>query len=123
MNLCLIIAFGVKNGKYYLLYIVQSGKNVHILYRLPERLKILYVGSLSDRKNVVEMFQVLCQKVELELGIVGDGEKRAQIEEMNIQSKTEVTLYGIQPMERVSEIMQQYDVLILPSKHDGWGLL
>ena len=86
-----------------------------------ERLKILYVGSLSDRKNVVEMFQVLCQKVELELGIVGDGEKRAQIEEMNIQSKTEVTLYGIQPMERVSEIMQQYDVLILPSKHDGWG--
>lgn len=91
------------------------GKNVHILYRL-QRLKILYVGSLSDRKNVVEMFQVLCQKVELELGIVGDGEKRAQIEEMNIQSKTEVTLYGIQPMERVSEIMQQYDVLILPSK-------
>ena len=86
-----------------------------------ERLKMLYVGSLSDRKNVVEMFQVLCQKVELELGIVGDGEKRTQIEEMNIQSKTEVTLYGIQPMERVSEIMQQYDVLILPSKHDGWG--
>ena len=47
--------------------------------------------------------------------------RREQIEEMNIQSKTEVTLYGIQPMERVSEIMQQYDVLILPSKHDGWG--
>lgn len=79
------------------------------------------MGSLSDRKNVVEMFQVLCQKTDLELGIVGDGEKRAQIEEMSMQANTEVVLYGMQPMERISDIMQQYDVLILPSKHDGWG--
>lgn len=45
------------------------------IYPIPtsEKLKVLYVGSLSDRKNVVEMFQVLCQKTDLELGIVGDG--------------------------------------------------
>lgn len=93
------------------------------IYPIPtsEKLKVLYVGSLSDRKNVVEMFQVLCQKTDLELGIVGDGEKRAQIEEMSMQANTEVVLYGMQPMERISDIMQQYDVLILPSKHDGWG--
>ena len=38
-----------------------------------------------------------------------------------MQANTEVVLYGMQPMERISDIMQQYDVLILPSKHDGWG--
>ena len=53
--------------------------------------------------------------------VLDDGEKRAQIEEMSMQANTEVVLYGMQPMERISDIMQQYDVLILPSKHDGWG--
>lgn len=81
------------------------------------------MGSLSDRKNVVEMFQVLCQKTDLELGIVGDGEKRAQIEEMSMQANTEVVLYGMQPMERISDIMQQYDVLICLRSMMGGELL
>ncbi|MEB3376284.1 glycosyltransferase [Bacteroides sp. CR5/BHMF/2] len=87
-----------------------------------EKLKVLYVGSFSDRKNVVEMFSVLSQKMELELGLVGDGEKRTLIETMNKEAKAKAILYGTQPMNRISEIMQQYDVLVLPSKHDGWGL-
>ena len=88
---------------------------------ITEKLKVLYVGSLSDRKNVVAMFSILSQKSELELGLVGDGEKRTLIETMNKEAKAKVILYGMQPMNRISEIMQQYDVLVLPSKHDGWG--
>lgn len=86
-----------------------------------KQLKVLYVGSLSERKNVEQMFAVLSQEGSLELGLVGDGEKHSIIEQMNKAAKAKVTFYGIQPMEKVSEIMQQYDVLILPSKHDGWG--
>lgn len=52
---------------------------------------------------------------------MGDGEKRTLIETMNKEAKAKVILYGMQPMNRISEIMQQYDVLVLPSKHDGWG--
>lgn len=88
---------------------------------ITEKLKVLYVGSFSDRKNVVAMFSILSQKSELELGLVGDGEKRTLIETMNKEAKAKVILYGMQPMNRISEIMQQYDVLVLPSKHDGWG--
>lgn len=84
-------------------------------------LKVLYVGSLNDRKNVEQMFAKLSQNRNLELGLVGDGEKHAVIEQMKKEAKAKVMLYGIQPMEKIPEIMQQYDVLILPSKHDGWG--
>lgn len=88
---------------------------------ITKQLKVLYVGSLSERKNVEQMFAVLSQEVSLELGLVGDGEKRTIIEQMKKEAKAKVTFYGMQPMEKVPEIMQRYDVLILPSKHDGWG--
>lgn len=52
---------------------------------------------------------------------MGDGEQRATIEQILTKAKAKVIMYGTQPMEKVSEIMQAYDVLILPSKHDGWG--
>ena len=86
-----------------------------------EKLKILYVGSFSDRKNVAWAVERLSQKEDLEIGLVGDGEQRATIEQILTKAKAEVIMYGTQPMEKVSEIMQAYDVLILPSKHDGWG--
>ena len=40
---------------------------------------------------------------------------------MNKEAKAKVILYGMQPMNRISEIMQQYDVLVFTSKHDGLG--
>ncbi|QIU95519.1 glycosyltransferase [Bacteroides faecium] len=86
-----------------------------------EQLKVLFVGSLSDRKNVASAFEVLSQKAKLEIGIVGDGEQRATIEQMILNAKAKVVMYGMQPMKMIPEIMQEYDVLILPSKHDGWG--
>lgn len=88
---------------------------------LSTRLKVLYVGSLSERKNMAWAFEILSQKVELEIGLVGDGEQRIAIEQMIPKAEAKVVMYGIQPMECMPEIMQAYDVLILPSKHDGWG--
>ena len=51
----LIIAFGVKNVKYYLLYIVQSGKNVHILYRLQRGWSIDGGKTWSSSKDSPEL--------------------------------------------------------------------
>lgn len=91
-------------------------------------LKILYVGSLSRRKNVqvllkaVKLLSAEQQKM-LEIGIVGDGEQREELVKMADaqNSFAKVVFYGIQPMEKISRFMEQYDVLCLPSLHDGWG--
>lgn len=92
------------------------------------KLKVLFVGALSHRKNVelllrsAQSMSVEEQK-DLEIGIVGEGEKSSALHELTHSDKnqTQVIFYGVQPMDKVSSIMEQYDVLCLPSLHDGWG--
>ena len=91
-----------------------------------ERLKVLYVGSLSHRKNVQCLLKACMllsreEQEQLEIGIVGDGEQRHQLENMAKAIACKTKFYGSQPMEAIPEIMEQYDMLVLPSLHDGWG--
>lgn len=103
---------------------VQVPNSAHV----SKKLKILYVGALSHRKNV----QLLLHSVEslerdqqsqLLLGLVGDGDQIEQLKKQ-VQSEnfnTEIFFYGIHPMDKVASYMEQYDILCLPSLHDGWG--
>ena len=93
---------------------------------LNTNLKLLYVGSLSHRKNVSCLLKAAKllgedEQRQMEIGIVGDGEERAVLEDMAARLKTTVRFYGTQPMEKIPEMMERYDVLVLPSRHDGWG--
>ena len=64
----------------------------------------------------------LCRHLyRLEIGIVGDGDERGALERLAAGLTTPVKFYGTLPMERIPEMMEQYDVLVLPSLHDGWG--
>lgn len=93
-----------------------------------DKLKLLYVGALSHRKNVAELLKAISllpnekQKF-IDVGIVGDGEKRAELESMTQKENycSATTFYGSQKMDVIPDIMQRYDVLVLPSLHDGWG--
>lgn len=91
-----------------------------------ERLRVVYVGSLSRRKNVqclLKAAMLLSEEKQqlMEIGIVGDGEERGALERLAEGLTTPVKFYGTLPMERIPEMMEQYDVLVLPSLHDGWG--
>jgi glycosyltransferase involved in cell wall biosynthesis len=91
-----------------------------------DKLKVLYVGSLSHRKNVdcLLMASMLLSKEEqehIEIGIVGDGEKKQHLEQLASSSYSTIHFFGTMPMEKVPQIMEQYDLLVLPSLHDGWG--
>lgn len=93
-----------------------------------ELLKVLFVGSLSHRKNVQVLLNAarlldVKQQKQLEIGIVGDGELRTDLENLVNRGgmSSYVTFYGMQPMEKIPNIMEQYDILCLPSLHDGWG--
>lgn len=104
-------------------------RNVHSTrFEKDNRLRIIYVGSLSQRKNVKNIFNAISLldndiRNNIEVGIVGDGEQRQILE--NIVELTDynknVIFYGNQSMENVHKFMEQYDILVLPSLHDGWG--
>ena len=93
------------------------------------RLRLLYVGSLTARKNVACLLKACMllsptERTRLSIGIVGDGEQRAMLETMARSESlrgVDVEFLGTQPMDRIPGIMQQYDALALPSLHDGWG--
>ena len=93
------------------------------------RLRLLYVGSLTPRKDVACLLKACMllspsERTRLRIGIVGDGEQSAMLEAMARSEALRgvaVEFFGTQPMDRIPAIMQQYDALALPSLHDGWG--
>lgn len=84
-------------------------------------LKLLFVGSLSKRKNVILVLEALKGLDNVEFSIVGDGEERKKLEEFTKKNNLRVNFLGTKSMNEIPLIMQEYDVLVLPSLHDGWG--
>lgn len=85
------------------------------------KVKLLFVGSLIPRKNVKIVMEALKNNTDIEFTLVGDGEERQFLESLALKNHVDARFLGIKPMKDVPNIMQQNDVLILPSLHDGWG--
>ncbi|WP_118838263.1 glycosyltransferase [Salinibacter ruber] len=107
------------------LRIVHLSRNLKKFpFRFPSRKarKVLFVGRLVEKKapkDAVEALQLANEKgAKLELGIVGDGVLRTQVqafvEERGVEA--DVTLYGRVPNEKVTDLMNEADVFLLPSK-------
>src|SRR5262249_34267243 len=90
-----------------------------------ERPVILYVGRLSQEKDLAilfEAFRLLRQRGAYQLRIVGDGPLRSQAERF-VQSTEHAVYLGMVPYgERLAEIYASADVLALPSRHETFGL-
>lgn len=84
-------------------------------------LKLLFVGNLTKRKNVLFLLRSLKGISNITLTIVGTGKEQSKLEEAAKKYNLNVAFKGSKPMNEVSSIMQQHDVLVLPSLHDGWG--
>lgn len=91
----------------------------------PERPVILYVGRLSQEKDLpvlCEAFQRLNQRGAYQLHIVGDGPLRPQIERF-VQTTAHTAYLGSVPYgERLADIYATADVLALPSRNETFGL-
>lgn len=84
-------------------------------------MKVLYVGSLSKRKNVKVLIEAMEGLKNIDLTIVGDGEERANLEQLSSSKGVSANFVGTKSMKDIPEIMRGHDVLVLPSLHDGWG--
>lgn len=84
-------------------------------------LKLLFVGSLCKRKNVKIVIKALKGLNNIEFTIVGDGKEKQKLEKLANKSNVSVSFLGTKSMKEIPSIMQEHDVLVLPSLHDGWG--
>jgi glycosyltransferase involved in cell wall biosynthesis len=87
-----------------------------------DTINLLYVGSLSWRKNV-RLLLVACREYcNFCIDLVGDGPQRRKLE--TIASKCNlknVRFWGYKKNSEIPAIMASHDVLVLPSIYDGWG--
>lgn len=84
-------------------------------------MKVLYVGSLSERKNVKILIKAMKGIRDIKLSVVGDGDKMSELQNLAHESGINATFHGTMPMNVIPEEMCKNDVLVLPSLYDGWG--
>ncbi|WP_452218518.1 glycosyltransferase family 4 protein [Lacinutrix undariae] len=88
-----------------------------------DEVKFLFVGGLSHRKGV-DLLLKACRELGVGhyLDIIGDGVEREALE---VYCKThhlnQVRFLGTKNNNEIRNMLHEYDVHILPSRHDGWG--
>jgi glycosyltransferase involved in cell wall biosynthesis len=88
---------------------------------------VLYVGSLIARKSVITLLQAMDilrdQYPDLKLQIVGEGDLRPSLEEFSHQHTLQdrVAFLGPLSQSKVSQLMREAKLFILPSTEEGQG--
>ena len=90
--------------------------------------KIVYVGSLSRRKSVITLlkaFLYLKKNNEdhiLSLDVIGSGDFETRLKKYaQVHHLDNVKFLGMKMNDEIQKCLSSYDVLVLPSIHDGWG--
>lgn len=87
--------------------------------------RLLFVGVLEDRKNVGLLIHALKSvQTPFELHILGGGEQEVMLRKMADDLCTgKIFFHGSAAYEEIPNYMRESDFLILPSKHDGFGMV
>ncbi len=89
--------------------------------RLPGPIRFCFIGMMTKQKGVdvlLNSFDVIRKERECTLTLVG------QTCELSIPSNdTHILFKGTQSKSQIRDILNQCDVLILPSRADGWGMV
>ncbi len=87
-----------------------------------ETLRLIFVGAIIYRKGLDilgEAVRVLYEQgYKISLDIYGSGD----LEKQNFSSLP-IRYKGILPYDEIQAVIAEHDILILPSRHDGWGVV
>jgi len=94
----------------------------------PERVRVLYCGQLIERKGLstlLEAFLGLAEEFpKAELMLVGEGPLRHSLEsQVPARLKDRVIFAGFQAVDDLPRFFGSADLFVLPSLHDGWGVV
>jgi glycosyltransferase involved in cell wall biosynthesis len=94
--------------------------------KIKENLNFIFVGRLAPEKNIqllIKSFQnVLQQRNNVELNLVGDGQDRDELKKM-ISMTPQIKMSGKKFGSDLLQAYQGAQILILPSSFEPWGLV
>ena len=82
--------------------------------------KFLYIGRLSEVKNLAFLIKVFNKLPEYSLTIIGEGPDKIKLESM---SEPNINFVGSVENKELSQYFSQNNFLILPSLSEPWGLV
>ena len=87
--------------------------------------KLLYVGRLSPEKNISTLIHALkmVKNRNTTLTLVGDGEERETLETLVLQLGLKNRVTFLKGRFDVNAVYQKHDALVLPSRHEGLGIV
>jgi glycosyltransferase involved in cell wall biosynthesis len=93
-----------------------------------DRVRILYCGQLIERKGLrvlIDAFSDLADEFpHLQVQLVGEGPSRnALADQVPARLRNRVMFAGFQPVDRLPSFFGDADIFVLPSLHDGWGVV
>jgi glycosyltransferase involved in cell wall biosynthesis len=100
--------------------VIPSGVNTNRFKPLQmDRKSVTYVGSLHKVKGV-DIFLRALKGIDVPVWVVGDGPERKSLEELAHSLGIDCTFWG--PRTDIPELMNQSKIVVLPSRHEGFGL-
>ncbi len=87
-------------------------------YRRKEESRLLFVGRLSREKNILNLLSAL-KNSPYGLDIIGEGEKMNLLKVYAYQNRLNVRFLGRLPNQKLPELINRYQVFILPSLYEN----
>jgi glycosyltransferase involved in cell wall biosynthesis len=105
------------------IYCVNNIEKLILSSQISGNPKFLFVGNLIKRKGVDFILDCLVTEPsgKFQFDIVGDGVESEKLEFLSRKAQNEINFLGVKQNSSINEIFKNYDCLILPSRHDGWG--
>lgn len=96
-------------------------------FKKQDTIEVVFVGQLVHRKGVdflIEAMQPLFSDyANLLLTIIGEGSERPQLEQQAAAISPRITFAGKLSSDTIPARLAVADIVILPSRWDGWGLV
>ncbi|HOH03703.1 MAG TPA: glycosyltransferase family 4 protein [Polyangiaceae bacterium] len=94
-----------------------------------KQIGILFAGRYSFRKgfdtylNVLERLAVSHRSANWTAVTCGDGELKMLLERVSPEVRSRVSNIGFRELNEMPDIYNEHDVLLCPSRYDGWGMV
>lgn len=104
-------------------YSIDTTKFIDKKKKSYKKIKFIYLGQLIERKGVIEAIEgfILNKSNNIEFTIVGGGVLEQRVKHL-IKNDVRIKQLPYADYDSIPELLYEHDVLIFPSKHDGWAL-
>jgi glycosyltransferase involved in cell wall biosynthesis len=102
--------------------IIEPLKKNKFYLKKKKKIKIIYVGRISKEKNLRLLFELIQRSNNLNLSIFGKDENKLE-QTLSKKIKNKIKFKGSILNNKIKFEIKKYDLLILPSKFEPWGLV